>query len=272
MAQPSMPYSHCDYNSRTYSAPTYSHSTHIDDPPKDVGLYDQRFEDPVMKELASQVLLPRKLMSDKKSYPHRLIPYGSRSSYHLLNASLLVVWVALIAVEIVLMERSVSLAPMTTSLLWYYSITGLPSVLNTAFAQGHGIITVMHLSRLFVSALDIRHGRPRTWLEMFWIANQNWFGPVTMLTTGLTMLKMRVRVSGLFTLFSLISIVALVTPIALDRAYPIKTLDVPVSIPFMPSVLSPSRLLGIDAYAQLAAGRGSWTTNRNTVDMFNSTT
>ena len=107
---------------------------------------------------------------------------------------------------------------------------------------------------------------------MFWIANQNWSGPVSILTTGLKMIKLRVRVSALFILFSLISIVALITPIAFDQAYPIKTLDVQVPVNFTPGLLSPTKLLGIDAYAQLAAGKGSWTTNQSVADIFNSTT
>ncbi|KAI0777957.1 hypothetical protein BC629DRAFT_1524319 [Irpex lacteus] len=164
------------------------------------------------------------------------------SSYHPLNASLIVVWAVLIAAEIILLERSVALAPTSTSLPWYYSVTGLPAVLNVVFAQGHGLVTAMFLSPT-----------PRTWLEMFWIANQNWSGPLGILTTMFKMVKLP---------FSLVSIVALITPIVLDQAYPIRALDVQVNVTFTPSVLSPNKLLGIDAYAQLAAGRG----------VFNSTT
>ncbi|KAI0743198.1 hypothetical protein BC629DRAFT_1563330 [Irpex lacteus] len=216
-------------------------------------------------------LLPSDSAYDnEKLYGSSLVLRGARISYHPFVAILLAVWIILVVVVVTLFERTVALSPTTTSLPWYYSTTGLPAILYIVFSQGHGLVTAMYLSRLFVSALDSHRTKPHTWMEMFWIADQNWSGPLGILTTILKMARLRVRVSTAFVVFSFISIVALVTPILLGQAYPVETLDVRVHTTFNPSVLSPTRILGIDAYAQLASGRGSWTTNQTVLSLFSS--
>lgn len=162
-----------------YSAPSNLSATALDNSAKDVD--DHPFEEYVVTTLVALILLPYDLVSDEKLYNFSFLIHGTSSFYHPWNASLFVVWVALIAIEITLMERSVALAPTTTSPLWYFSTSGLLSVLITIFAQGHGIVTTICLSRLFVSALNCRYSRPRTWMEMFWTANQSWSGPVSIL-------------------------------------------------------------------------------------------
>ncbi|KAI0761138.1 hypothetical protein BC629DRAFT_1546541 [Irpex lacteus] len=208
-------------------------------------------------------LLPSESTYDnEKLYGSSLVLRGARISYHPFVAILLAVWIILVVVVVTLFERTVALSPTTTSLPWYYSTTGLPAILYIVFAQGHGVVTAMYLSRLFVSALDTHRTKPHTWTEMFWIADQNWSGPLGILTTIFKMARLRVRVSTAFIVFSFISIVALVTPILLGQAYPVEMLDVRRT--------SPTRILGIDAYAQLASGRGSWTTNQTVLSLFSS--
>ena len=199
-----------------YSAPSNLSATALNDSTKNVD--NHPFEGYVVIISTVPILSTHDSVTDLKLYYFSLLIHGARASYHPWNVYLLmpVVWVALIAIEIVLMERSVALAPTTTSLPWYHSTSGLPSVLNTIFAQGHGVVTTIRLSRLFVSALDSHRIRPRTWLEMFWTANQTWSGPVSILTTGLKIIKLRVRVSALAILFTLLSIIAIVTPVALE--------------------------------------------------------
>lgn len=211
-------------------------------------------------------------LAKEQAYP-RIITYcNTKGSFHLFSTGLFIVWTVLIVAELFLLEKSVALAPTAVHLPWWYSNSGLPSILNTVFAQGHGLVTAMHLSRLYMSGLQSHFGSPLTWIEMFWIANQNWSGPVGMVSTIISMISLRIRVSFTFTFFSLISLVVLFTPVFVDQAYPIDTLDVRVPKTFNSTTLSPQRLAGIDAYAQMGAGRGTWATNQSVVDIFNSTT
>ncbi|KAI0077805.1 hypothetical protein K474DRAFT_1642587 [Panus rudis PR-1116 ss-1] len=191
--------------------------------------------------------------------------------YYPLSLFLIVFWVIFVAVVVTLLERSVAISTTIVRQPWYYSHDGLPNVLLTIFTQAHGPITAMHLSRLAISALRSSNVAPRTWLELFWLANNNWEGPVGMLITGFGMISRRVRISQSFTIFSLISLVALVTPLILNRAYPVQTLDVQVPQTITPSTISAERFGSLDAYAQVAAGGGMWATGLTVLDMFNST-
>lgn len=193
-------------------------------------------------------------------------------AYHPLSIAIVAFWTVLVIGLLVLLERSAALAPTTVHQPWYYSNDGLPSVLLTVFAQGHGPVTAMHLGRLSISALQFRRSSPRTWLELFWMADRKWAGPVGVLLTAVGVVQRRLRVSYPLVLFSLLSLLALVTPLVLNRAYPIRTLDVRVPQMFAPNTFTPSKLNGLDAYAQAAAGGGAWATNQTVYELFNSST
>ncbi|KAI0346399.1 hypothetical protein BDW22DRAFT_1352456 [Trametopsis cervina] len=212
-------------------------------------------------------------VSEKEQTRPRVVTHcNTKGSFHIFSTALFIVWTVLIGVELFLLEKSVALAPTVVHLPWRYSNSGLPSVLNTVFTQGHAHVTAMHLSRLYMSGLQSHYGSPLTWIEMFWIAKQNWSGPIGIVNTALSMIGLRIRVSFTFIFFSLISLVALFTPVFLNQAYPIDTLDVSVPRPFNSSTLSLHKILGIDAYAQMGAGRGTWATNQSVTSIFNATT
>lgn len=192
--------------------------------------------------------------------------------YHPFSMLVMTVWIILTVALVVLLERSVALGPTTLHLPWYYSSTGLPSDLLTVFAQGHVPISIMHLCRLAASGIQSPRTAPRTWIEFFWTVDMSWSGPVGILATIWSMTKLRVLVSPVLVAFSVISIVALVTPLVLDHAYPIRTIDVQLQRTFNPNTLSASKMGDIDAYAQLAQGGAGWATNLTVINLFNETT
>ena len=209
--------------------------------------------------------------SDNKD-PHAPTKYASTSSYYPLSVLVNAFWIALIATELFLLERSVAVASKAVSQPWYYSNNGLPSFLLTIFAQGHGPITAMHLGRLAISGLQSSRMSPRTWIELFWLSDKKWAGPVGIVLTLWSSMKIRIRPSTTFILFSIISLIALTTPLVLNRAYPIRTIDVQVQRSFAPNTLTRSRLAAIDAYNQEAAGAGAWVLNQTVFELFNATT
>ena len=149
-------------------------------------------------------------------------------SYHLLSTYIFVIWSLFIGLTVAVHERAhhvtwdSSRVAAGDNIPWMYrSGLGLPSTLRTIFIQAHGPITAMHLARLAVSALDTSWASPRTWTEVFWLANRRWSGPVGLAETGWAMAsRRRAHMSLGFCLFALISIVALGTPVVLTRAYP----------------------------------------------------
>jgi hypothetical protein len=187
--------------------------------------------------------------------------------YYPLSTIVVVVWAIFIAVTLWLLELASKRASQSITQPWY--ITVLPSIFLTVFAQAHGAITAMHLARLGVSALQSPRLAPRTWIELFWMADGNYQGPAGLATVILGMLKAKTFVSSTFVLFSLTCILALVTPIVFSRAYPVSIVDVQQAVPFTPNTLSPARLAAIDAYGQMAIGSGAWTSGLSVADIYN---
>ena len=213
------------------------------------------------------------LLEGEKELPSAPVArQGSPLAYYPLSTSIIALWIGIVAVVVTLLERSVAVAPTAVRQPWYYSHDGLPNVLLTIFTQAHGPVTAMHLARLAISGLQSSDTSPRTWMELFWLADKSWQGPVGMLTTAWSVAAWRVRVSQTFITFSFISLVALITPVILNRAYPVQTIDVRVAQKFTPSTLSAERFGNLDAYSQLAAGGGTWATDLTVFDLFNSTT
>jgi len=85
----------------------------------------------------------------------------------------------------------------------------------------------MHLARLAVGALDVPWAAPKTWTEVFWLANRRWTGPVGLTEAGWAVVSRRSSsVSLCFCLLGMLSILALGTPVVMTSAYPVVTYHV----------------------------------------------
>lgn len=180
------------------------------------------------------------------------------------------VWIVYIIATIIVLEKAAAAAPRSVHQPWGFS--ALPNLMLTLFAQAHGTITAMHLARIGVSALQSPRTSPRSWAELFWLADRSWQGPVGVITTGVAMRKMKVRVSNLFVMFALTCMVALVTPVILSRAYRVGVVNVRLTTSITPSTISSKGLESVDAYAQIGIGSGSWATGLSVLDVYNSST
>ena len=125
--------------------------------------------------------------TDDKGLPPSPGSPTSEKSFSPTSLGIITLWAIFIVGEIILLEKSVALAPTMKDLPWYYSSDGLPSVLLTMFTQGHTAVTGIHISRLAISALQSRRGAPRTWIELFWMADKQCAGVGGILMTVWTM-------------------------------------------------------------------------------------
>ncbi|KAJ6531206.1 hypothetical protein B0H19DRAFT_966910 [Mycena capillaripes] len=128
----------------------------------------------------------------------------------------------------------------------------------------------MHLARVSVSALHSVHTSPNTWAEVFWMSDRAWQGPAGILSTFFAATRLRVRTSTHFLLCAATCLIALVTPIILARAYPIRTMTVNQATTITPFALSVTQMGAVDAYAEMGTGGGSWTTALSIADIYNS--
>ncbi|KAJ7355947.1 hypothetical protein DFH08DRAFT_773261 [Mycena albidolilacea] len=188
--------------------------------------------------------------------------------YYPASLCVLFVWLVFVVLLLWLLESAVKHGPESLSQPWAY--TTLPSLLITVFAQGHAAVTAMHLSRVSVSALHSVRTSPSTWAEVFWISDRAWQGPVGILSTFFAASRLRVRTSAHFVLCAVTCLTALVTPIILSRAYPIRTITVNEDTMIAPLALSVTRMGAVDAYAEIGTGTGSWTTALSVADTYNS--
>ncbi|KAJ6531604.1 hypothetical protein DFH09DRAFT_137639 [Mycena vulgaris] len=188
--------------------------------------------------------------------------------YYPASLFILLVWLIFIILLVWLLESAVADGPTRLTHPWAY--TTLPSLLITVFAQGHGAITAMHLARVSVSALHSPRTSPNTWAEVFWISDRAWQGPVGILSTVLAASRLRVRTSTHFILCAVTCLTALVTPIVLSRAYPIRSITVDEATTITPFSLSAAQMGAVDAYAEIGTGVGSWSTGLSVADVFNS--
>lgn len=155
-------------------------------------------------------------------------PYIEASlRYHLLSTVIVVAWGIFIVGTITVHELAHRLTWNPSRILTGAAIPwafrpgpGLPSILRTVFTQAHGPITAMHLARLSLGALEVSWASPKTWMEVFLLADRRWSGPVGLAQTGWVMAtRRRLRVSVGFTLFAVISVATLATPVVMTRAY-----------------------------------------------------
>jgi len=181
----------------------------------------------------ASVFMTKKTPSGSNLAPSRGIKISPR--YHVFSTFVVVIWGFLIIATIIIHERGVSLTcdpsqpiadqdNMRVYVPWIYSPgTGLAGILRTAFTQAHGPITSMHLARLAVGVLEVPRMSPRTWMEVFWLADRRWAGPFGLGKTGWTVISRRIRVSIGLILLATLNVVAIITPIVMTRAYPAGT-------------------------------------------------
>ncbi|KAJ7355954.1 hypothetical protein DFH08DRAFT_933719 [Mycena albidolilacea] len=188
--------------------------------------------------------------------------------YYPASLCVLGVWILFVILLLWLLESAVKHGPQSLSQPWAY--TTLPSLLITVFAQGHAAVTAMHLSRVSVSALHSVRTSPSTWAEVFWISDRAWQGPVGIFSTFLAASRLRVRTSAHFIFCAVTCLTALVTPIILSCAYPVRTINVDENTTITPFALSAAKMGAVDAYAEIGTGTGSWTTALSVADTYNS--
>jgi len=191
---------------------------------------------------------------------------------HALSTVCITLWMFVVGGTVALLERAVSVSHQRTVVPWYLSTDGLPPLLVTLIAQAHTPITAMHLARLAVSALSRSIGRPRTWIEVFYLADRKFAGPAGLIGVVWNMIKQRfVRISLAFCAFSVVSASTFALPVMLQRAYLIKTFDIRTNEMVAFDTLSTQGLTFLDSYAQMATGGGGWATGQSAVELFSRT-
>jgi hypothetical protein len=197
---------------------------------------------------------------------------GSRLRYYPGTLIAFVFWLGYIATMIYLLNNLAWSDP-TEDKNWRVKDV-ISQVMSVFFAQAHVPITAAYLARLAISALQNPDTAPRTWTELFWLADRSWQGPVAIGNTYLSMFRRRVRPSATFILFSAACISAVVTPILLSRAWPSSTfiINVEAQRQIPSNTFSPKSMNNIDSGAQMGTGEGAWTTGLSVSDVFNAST
>ncbi|KAF7329691.1 hypothetical protein MKEN_00232200 [Mycena kentingensis (nom. inval.)] len=186
--------------------------------------------------------------------------------YYPIPLFVLILWISYISVLLWLLETAVKHGTETIHQPWHY--TTLPSLLITGFAQGHVGISALMLTRVSVSALHSARTSPRSWAEIFWLADKAWQGPFGMLTTIWSAVRMRVWLSLHFCICALVCLIALATPVILSRAYPIQSILVSEGVTIFPTALDGARMATVDAYTQVATGIGTWTSAVSVTEVY----
>lgn len=131
------------------------------------------------------------------------------------------------------------------------------------FAQFHGPVTYSYLARLAVSAIQNASTAPRTWAELFWLANGQYEITSTSILRRLFARSSdpeRRRVSTTFVLFVWISLLTEAMPTLLSRAYGSTTTDYKAWSEKSMTALTPAGVSEVHKLAQMSAGAGSWST------------
>ncbi|KIJ53950.1 hypothetical protein M422DRAFT_775228 [Sphaerobolus stellatus SS14] len=224
------------------------------------------YSEPLQQYTESRSLPYSSLESVKQPYVTP-INEETKSAWYPKSIALVVLWISYIIGMIVLLEKAVEAAPHSVIQPWAYTV--LPGLTLTLFAQGHLVITSIHLSRVGVSALHSPRTAPRSWAELYWLADGKWHGPMGIVTTLMTAAKHQTGLSLTFLAFALTCIIATATPIIFSRAYPVGTLDVLQNTTISPSTFSLKALLAIESYAQVGTGGGSWSTGLSIFESYN---
>lgn len=198
-------------------------------------------------------------------------------SRHLLSTFFIATWTVFIVITIAIHEIAhgaafdyqLFLYSYYDSAPWVYRHgKGLPGLLRTAFAQAHAPVTAMHLTRLTVNMLEASWVLPKTWMEVFWLADRRWAGPFGLGKTGWTIISRRMRVSFGFIFLAALNIVALVTPIFMTKAYSVATEDVFDRSVENVSMVDLPALARLSPRTQVATGNEIWTKGLSSALLF----
>ncbi|KAL0568652.1 hypothetical protein V5O48_013331, partial [Marasmius crinis-equi] len=197
-----------------------------------------------------------------------------KQQIHPLSLILLILWAIFTIGLLCLLEGAVAHGPGSAgednNFDPPWTFTTLPTILLTVFTQAHIPITAFHLARIAVSALQNPNTTPNSWAELFWLADQEWKGPVGIVKTALLSIRSRTRASFIYILFATTCAIALVTPVLLSQAYRVQQVLVTAShriqlsaVMFMPI----SSMEGLITQAPM--GLASWETGLSVTDMYN---
>ncbi|KAL0572125.1 hypothetical protein V5O48_009838 [Marasmius crinis-equi] len=151
-----------------------------------------------------------------------------------------------------------------------WTLITLPTILLTVFTQAHVPITAFHLARIAVSALENPKTTPNSWAELFWLADQEWTGPVGIVKTAFISIRSRTRASFNYILFATTCAVALVTPVLLSQAYQVRqVLITGLNREIRLSAVSLSDMSYLGPEMLSAVGLASWETGLSVTDMYN---
>ncbi|KAL0569234.1 hypothetical protein V5O48_012734 [Marasmius crinis-equi] len=204
------------------------------------------------------------ILSYQPLLPHKSPAVPRRSELKLYPFSLILIssWAVFTVVLLWWMETVVrrghgkaeKVTPSPSSQPWTFAT--LPGILLTVFAQAHVPITGIHLARTAVSALQHHSSAPNSWMELFWIADQEWMGPIGIIKTTRRSIRYRTRTSLTFILFAATSAIALITPVLMTQAFKVdNVLLTHLHEGFMvPDTISFKRMVQIEASAQLNVG------------------
>jgi hypothetical protein len=199
------------------------------------------------------------------------IDYTSRDGFYLRHypATLIVLlaWIGYIVLLLFLLN-DISQATSAEKILGIRE-ERLVEFMFVIFTQAHGPVTAAILARLAISSLQSADTAPRTWAELFWLADRSWQGPVSISNTYLTMARRRIRPSTTFILFTAAYALTIVTPSIITKAWPSGTIFVPT--PKVITINAFSTLFNsVDNVEQLATGEGTWTSGLSIIDIYNS--
>ncbi|KAF7971413.1 hypothetical protein HWV62_21270 [Athelia sp. TMB] len=181
-----------------------------------------------------------------------------------INLVIICLWAILVAATVGLLEATARHAPFVVKQPWYYD--WLPTIALTVFAQAHGPITAAFHARLAVSTLGTRWA-PKTWEELFYTADGKWGSPLGILTS---LWSASFRLSLVYYIFILHTLLAIVAPLLLSRAYPFHTISVTQNMSLPLNTFDPPSMSLVEFELQLAIGSGSLETGLSILDIYNS--
>lgn len=198
---------------------------------------------------------------------------GQKLYWYPLSSIVLLIWLAYISVLLWLLERSTDETHASYPTSWWY--WRLPNTMLTGFAQAHLAITAMHLARLAVSALHHERTSARSWAELFWTADRNWKGPVSLGGMFYDRWLMRghgmTRFSATFWLFVATCFVVLPTPYLLQRTYDPTTFMLPTNGTRSFASFQTGALTQLSLAEQQSTGEAIWVTDLPLTDMYSTT-
>ncbi|KAF7971412.1 hypothetical protein HWV62_21268 [Athelia sp. TMB] len=180
------------------------------------------------------------------------------------NLILICLWAIILAVLVGLLEGTAHHARMVVKQPWYYD--WLPTIALTVLAQLHGPITAAFDARIAVSTLGTRWA-PKTWAELFYTADGQWGSPIGMLSS---LWNASFKLSLVFYVFMLHTILAFIAPLLLARAYPFRMITVVQNTSLPLNTFDPPSMSLVELRLQLAVGSGSLETGLSILDIYGS--